>query len=39
MYTSSKIETLSQSPKGQFVHPLKLSNPKGLNNRNWAGRV
>ena len=28
---------LSQSPKGQQVHPLELSNPKGLNNRNWAG--
>ena len=25
-----------QSPKGQQVHPLELSNPKGLNNRYWA---
>ena len=25
------------TPKGQSVHPLKPSNPKGLNNRNRAG--
>ena len=27
------------TPKGQSVHPLKLSNPKSVNNRNWPGRV